>query len=155
MLDGRETTKTSRRQIPSCLVSLRHRRLRPAIDETFGCPIHQAFFARWVGYQEAQLAGTSFVSYQGACLLAPQARPFQRWASSPFVLLALFASSQPFSAARSLRLPSSCVLTNSQRYSPKKCSLLNRAFPRNSPHNEKNHLPSGGWVIWVENSSLN
>jgi hypothetical protein len=47
--------------IEASFVTVRHRRCRPAMDETDSqsmtnarCPIHRALFARWVGYHEPQ-----------------------------------------------------------------------------------------------------
>ena len=46
-------------------VSVLHRRLRPAMDETLGCPIHRASFARWVGDHEARVGTVRFCFVSG------------------------------------------------------------------------------------------
>ena len=63
--DCGDATKPKSHSVGFVSYLVRHRRLRPAIDETLGCPIHRASFARWVGCHEAQVASSRFCFLSG------------------------------------------------------------------------------------------
>jgi hypothetical protein len=48
------------RLVTNVPVTVRRWRMRPALDETLGCPIHRASLARWVGNHKSQYAGSRF-----------------------------------------------------------------------------------------------